>query len=146
MKLLIAEDEEVVRRALTDLLVDDFDEILLAADGAEALELARAEQPDLILLDVAMPGMGGMETCAQLMALPASREIPIVVLTALADEAQARAAFALGAVDYLTKPFNPLQLRARLRTLLLTHVTSPASQPPTSREDAAASTDTGTGG
>ncbi len=92
---------------------------LVALDGSKALEIARSDAaPDLILLDVMMPGMNGYEVCRQLKADPRTREIPVIFLTAL-DEANSEAAgFEAGAVDYITKPISPPTMLARVRTHL----------------------------
>lgn len=91
-----------------------------AADGIEALELIDAAEPDLILLDVAMPRMGGLELCRRLKADPRRRLIPIVLLTASVDRATRLAGLAAGADDFLTKPFDPAEVDLRSRVLLRT--------------------------
>ena len=90
--------------------------VLCAPDGARALEIARREQPDLVLLDVMMRGIDGYETCARLKAAEATRSIPVIFLTALADTFDKVRAFRAGAVDYVTKPFESEELLARVGT------------------------------
>jgi putative two-component system response regulator len=90
---------------------------LVALDGPKALEIARAEpRPDLILLDVMMPGMNGYEVCRQLKADPATAEIPVIFLTAMNEIDNEAQAFEAGAVDFITKPMQPVTMLARVRT------------------------------
>jgi two-component system chemotaxis response regulator CheY len=109
--VLIADDDEFIRRLVITTLEDVSGVRLVeAGDGVEAVEVAARERPELILLDVAMPSMDGIEACRRLRALPATRATPIVMLTAHAgDDDEARALDA-GADRYLTKPFSPLDL------------------------------------
>lgn len=127
MRLLIVEDDTVVRRALIDVVGEDFGEVVEAEDGVEALESALAAQPDLVLLDISMPRMGGLETCVKMREHASLRDVPIVILTAHSSEAEARAAFAAGATDYIVKPFAVGNLRARLRQHLLGSAATPAA-------------------
>lgn len=110
-EVLIADDDEFIRRLVTTTLEDVAGVRLLEArDGREAVELAVRTRPALILLDVAMPGLDGIEACRRLRAEPATSETPIVMLTAhIGDDDEARAV-AAGADRYLTKPFSPLDL------------------------------------
>jgi two-component system sensor histidine kinase/response regulator len=93
-------------------------EVMPAASGAEALKCIRAQLPDLILLDLMMPEMDGLEVCRRLKADPATRQIPVVFLTASNEMEHLVQGFEVGAVDYVTKPFNPPELLARVRTHL----------------------------
>ncbi len=119
------------RPSATVLLVDDTPEnigllldelervgyrVLVALDGAEALEVAARAQPELILLDVMMPGIDGYETCLRLKAAEATRDIPVIFMTALADPEARLRGFTVGGVDYITKPFNRQEVRLRVRT------------------------------
>lgn len=110
-EVLIADDDDFIRRLVTTTLEDVAGVRLLEArDGREAVELAVRTRPALILLDVAMPGLDGIEACRRLRAEPATSETPIVMLTAhIGDDDEARAV-AAGADRYLTKPFSPLDL------------------------------------
>lgn len=110
-EVLIADDDEFIRRLVTTTLEDVAGVRLVEArDGREAVELAVRTRPALILLDVAMPGLDGIEACRRLRAEPATSETPIVMLTAhIGDDDEARAV-AAGADRYLTKPFSPLDL------------------------------------
>ncbi|WP_374381827.1 HD-GYP domain-containing protein [Pseudomonas fluvialis] len=116
-QLLVVDDEPANLQVLRHILQDDY-RLLFAKEGAKALELARREQPELILLDVMMPGMTGFEVCAQLKADPRTAMIPVIFVTALADVADEARGFALGAVDYITKPVSPPIVKARVRTHL----------------------------
>lgn len=92
--------------------------IALARDGAEALDAVAREQPDLILLDVMMPRMSGFQACAKLKGDPATKDIPIVMVTALNEVNDVERAVDSGADDFLTKPVNKLELLTRARSLL----------------------------
>ena len=107
--------------ANVDLLVEALrgeHKLTVARDGESALRLARSAAPDLVLLDIMMPGMDGYEVCRRLRADEATRELPIMFLSALEDAKDKARGFELGANDYLTKPFEPLEVRARVRSLL----------------------------
>jgi CheY-like chemotaxis protein len=109
--VLIADDDEFIRRLVITTLEDVSGVRLVeASDGREAVEVAAREQPALILLDVAMPSMDGIEACRRLRSLPATRTTPIVMLTAHAGEDDETRALEAGADRYLTKPFSPLDL------------------------------------
>ena len=100
-----------------DLLIDTFGyayEVLHASDGVTALEIAGDRQPDVILLDVLMPGIDGYEVCRRLKEVERTRDIPVIFLTSLGDVADESRALAIGAVDYVTKPINPAAVRARV--------------------------------
>jgi CheY-like chemotaxis protein len=121
MKLLIADDEPAVRALVHATLEGDGYVILEAADGEEALEVARAELPALVLLDIMMPRLDGLEVCRRLKADPGTSGIVIVMLTAQAQDRDRQRGLAAGADDYFTKPFSPLALldmveRLRLRS------------------------------
>jgi DNA-binding response OmpR family regulator len=89
--------------------------VLVAADGPQALELAAAERPDLVVLDLMLPGMDGLEVCKRLQH---DRWVPVLMLTAKTEEADKVAGFAVGADDYLTKPFSLRELAVRVRAIL----------------------------
>jgi len=93
-------------------------EILLAEDGEECLAVARAQKPDLILLDAVMPRLDGFETCRRLKADPATANIPVIFLTASAQEHEIQHGLQMGAIGYLTKPFDPLRLRQQVLEVL----------------------------
>ena len=89
-----------------------------AADGGTALRLARAEQPDVALLDLMLPGLDGLEVCRQLRREAATRRLPIIMLTARGEEVDRVVGLELGADDYVVKPFSPRELLARIRAVL----------------------------
>ena len=116
--LILAVDDEASNLQLLRQILQDHYRLLFAKDGARALELARQEAPDLVLLDVMMPGMSGYEVCASLKSNPDTAAIPVVFVTALTDTADELEGFEAGAVDYITKPVSPPIVRARVRTHL----------------------------
>jgi putative two-component system response regulator len=116
--LILAVDDEASNLQLLRQILQDHYRLLFAKDGARALELARQEQPDLILLDVMMPGMSGYEVCAALKANPATASVPVVFVTALTETDDELEGFEAGAVDYITKPISPPIVRARVRNHL----------------------------
>ena len=115
--LLLVDDEATNLQVLRHILQDDY-RLLFAKDGAKALEMAERERPDLILLDVMMPGMTGYEVCQALKAQAHLEGVPVIFVTALADVEDEARGFAVGAVDYITKPVSPPIVRARVRTHL----------------------------
>ena len=126
-KVLLVEDEEDIRKvAQISLQFRGGWEVSLAANGEEGLALAKSERPDVILLDCMMPKLDGYETCRRLKQEPSLRQIPVIFLTARAQEAEVRKGLALGAIGYLIKPFNPMSLAAEIREIL---DGDPASQP-----------------
>ncbi|MCS0583384.1 two-component system response regulator [Massilia pinisoli] len=116
--LILAVDDEASNLQLLRQILQDHYRLRFAKDGPRALDLAREELPDLILLDVMMPGMSGYEVCAALKADPALAAIPVIFVTALNDTADELEGFEAGAVDYITKPVSPPIVRARVRTHL----------------------------
>jgi len=116
--LILAVDDEASNLQLLRQILQDHYRLLFAKDGARALELVRQEQPDLVLLDVMMPGMSGYEVCAALKAHPATASVPVIFVTALTETADEIEGFEAGAVDYITKPVSPPVVRARVRTHL----------------------------
>lgn len=115
--ILIVDDAEPNIDILLDALGDMYD-ISVAMDGFTALETARHIKPDLILLDIMMPSMDGYEVCRRLKADPLTREIPVIFLTALTEVENKARGFELGGVDYITKPFEIMEVKARVRTHL----------------------------
>ncbi len=112
--ILIVDDSPTNIEVLSKVLEADY-EVLFAMDGAHAVALALAEMPDLILLDVMMPHLDGYDVCRLLRDHPSTSTIPVVFVTGLDDEAAESRGLELGAVDYLTKPFNATIVRARVR-------------------------------
>ncbi len=116
--VLIVDDDPFITR-LVQMKVEQLGHIVVTAgDGEEGLRKAEATHPDLVLLDLMMPRMNGLEMCRRLRATPAGRTVPIVMLTAKAQERDVEAGFAAGATDYLTKPFSPRELQTRVRAML----------------------------
>ena len=116
-RLLLVDDEPTNLQVLRHILQADY-RLLFATDGERALQVAREQQPQLILLDIMMPGMDGYAVCRALKADPATAAIPVIFVTALNDSQDETAGFDVGAVDYLTKPVSPPVVRARVRTHL----------------------------
>src|SRR3972149_2787129 len=115
MKILVVDDEETMVRSLSTLLAEEGYEVAVAPDGPEALEAARVEPPDLILLGVMLPGVDGMEVCRQIRTWSA---VPIIMLTAKTGEVDKVVGLEVGADDYVTKPFSPRELVARIKANL----------------------------
>ena len=115
--LLIVDDEKHNRSLLTELLRGDY-RVILAKNGGQALERAREHQPDLILLDVLMPDMDGYRVIRELKNDDLTRDIPVIFVTALDSAGDEEHGLELGAVDYISKPFNPAIVRARIRNHL----------------------------
>jgi len=118
MKVLVAEDNRDSRELVSDILLGLGYTPLLAADGRDALRKIQAEQPDLVILDVNMPGMDGFAVCEAVKRSPATAHIPVIMLTAQADLESRVTGLRLGADDYLTKPFYPRELIARIEARL----------------------------
>jgi putative two-component system response regulator len=118
LPLILAVDDEASNLQLLRQILQDEFRLRFAKDGARALELTQAERPDLILLDVMMPGMSGYEVCAALKADPATAAIPVIFVSALSETDDELEGFNAGAVDYITKPVSPPIVRARVRTHL----------------------------
>ena len=117
-KILIADDQSAIRRLIRLTLESDHFEILEAPDGDAALALARTEQPDLVFLDWTMPGLAGVEVCRALRDDPATADMRIVMLTARSQSEDRETARAMGADDYITKPFSPIALLGKVRDVL----------------------------
>jgi len=113
--ILIIEDEPKVARLARDYLEKNNYRVLIANDGQNGLGMARGEKPDLIVLDLMLPKMDGLDVCR---ALRRESDVPIIMLTARAEEADRLIGLELGADDYITKPFSPRELVARVRALL----------------------------
>jgi putative two-component system response regulator len=116
-RVLIVDDEPTNLKVLKQVLQQDY-RLSFAKNGADALELAARELPDLILLDVMMPEITGYEVCQQLKLTASTQSIPVIFVTALKDEVDETKGFACGAVDYITKPITPAIVKARVRTHL----------------------------
>jgi len=117
-RVLVADDDPDILSLVAFRLERSGFEVLRASDGEEALRLAIAEAPDLALLDVSMPKLDGYEVTQQMRANEKTTRIPIILLTARAQETDMAAGLAAGADDYIKKPFSPQELGARVETLL----------------------------
>ena len=116
-RLLLVDDEPTNLQVLRHILQADY-RLLFATDGERALQVAREQRPDLVLLDIMMPNMDGYAVCCALKADAATASIPVIFITALNDSQDETAGFDVGGVDYLTKPVSPPVVRARVRTHL----------------------------
>ncbi|MBE6941448.1 MAG: response regulator transcription factor [Ruminococcaceae bacterium] len=115
MKILVVDDEELLVKGIRFNLQNDGYEVITGANGVQAVALAQSQAPDLIILDVMMPEMDGLTACSKIRAFS---NVPIILLTAKAEDMDKLIGFDNGADDYLTKPFNILELKARIRALL----------------------------
>ena len=116
-KILIADDERFNLNILVDILKQDY-KVIVAKDGQQALERAMSNLPDLILLDIMMPGIDGYEACKGLKNNEQTKDIPVIFITAMKEEGNEIKGFDLGAVDYITKPFQAAVVVARVKTQL----------------------------
>ena len=117
-KILIAEDERDIRDLITFTLRFAGHEVIAAANGEEAYNLALEHLPDLILMDVRMPKMTGYEACKALKQEPTTMYLPVVFLSAKGQEAEVQTGLDAGAVEYILKPFSPDQLTERVQAIL----------------------------
>ena len=122
MLVLVADDNNDGRQLLVDIVSGMGHNVVQATNGLDALAAARAQLPDLVLLDVTMPGMSGFDVCELLKSDETTQQIPIILLTALSDVDHRVQGLKLGADDYLSKPFNPRELVERVRTRLRSKV------------------------
>jgi CheY-like chemotaxis protein len=113
-RILVVDDEERVREMIEFRLRLFGYDVLQAADGREALEVASREKPDLVLLDVMMPELDGFQVCSRLKQDEATQHIPVVMLTAKAEAKDVTRAFNSGAVDYVVKPYDPVVLQQKV--------------------------------
>ena len=120
-KILIAEDERDIRDLITFTLGFAGFEVVAAANGEEAVNLARQEIPDLILMDVRMPRMTGYEACALMKKDAKLKDIPVIFLSAKGQDSEIQTGLQAGATDYLLKPFAPDQLTERIQAVLAKH-------------------------
>jgi len=121
-KILIAEDEQDILDLLVFTLQYGGYEVVPTVNGNQAIEQTRSQLPDLLLLDVRMPGMSGYEVCRQIKANPETKQIPVVFLSAKGQESEIKAGYQTGAIDYILKPFAPDELLNRLGEILTIHL------------------------
>lgn len=117
-KILIADDSSTALMMNKMILGNGSFEVLTARDGQEAAEIAAAEHPDLILLDVVMPRMTGLEACRMLRQREETREVPILLVTTRGEEDSVEAGYESGCTDYITKPVDPPELLSKVRSYL----------------------------
>ncbi len=124
MKVLVVDDEKILAKGIKFNLENEGYTVILAHDGEEALEKAKYETPDIIILDLMLPKMDGLMVCNKIREFS---KIPIIMLTAKSDDTDKLIGFEFGADDYITKPFNIMELKARMRAVLRRSNTSSAS-------------------
>ena len=117
-KILVVDDEIYIVHILDFSLGMEGYEVVTALDGEQAVEKARSEKPDLIVLDIMMPKLDGYETCKILKAEEGTRDIPVILLSAKGRNVDQKIGFEVGADDYITKPFSPRKLVERINTIL----------------------------
>lgn len=120
--ILVVEDEQTIAEAIASRLRSEGFEVTIVGNGLEAVEVSAAILPDLVVLDLNLPGLDGLEVCRQIQS---TRRTPVVMLTARDDEADMLVGLGMGADDYLTKPFSPRELVARIRAVLRRAVDTP---------------------
>src|SRR6266545_191811 len=128
-RVLIVEDEPDIRELVVHHLKREGYQVSAAASGEEALRQVQAAPPDLVLLDLMMPAMDGLEVCRRLRQDPATAMLPIVMLTAKGDEVDRVLGLEIGADDYVVKPFSPKELLARVRAVLRRSGPAPGAAP-----------------
>ena len=117
-RILVVDDEIYIVHILDFSLGMEGYEVLTALDGEQALEKARTEKPDLIVLDIMMPKLDGYETCKRLKADPETKDVPVILLSAKGRNVDQKVGFEVGADDYITKPFSPRKLVERINAIL----------------------------
>jgi DNA-binding response OmpR family regulator len=116
-KILIADDNQNIRDALTYLLEDEGYELLLAKDGAEALRKVRDLRPDILFLDIMMPEINGYDVCRTIKADPLLKDTYIIMLTAKGQVAEQERGKEVGANEYIVKPFSPMEILAKVKSI-----------------------------
>jgi len=117
-KIFVADDDPIVRKFLEAIFTDAGFEVTTASDGEKALAGIRETKPDLVIMDLVMPYRDGFEVCRAVRSTPAVRDVPVIILSMKDREADALKSFEVGADDFIRKPFNPLELLARVRKIL----------------------------
>jgi putative two-component system response regulator len=121
-RILIVDDEPINIQVLSGILDDDY-KLIAATKGQKALDLARRQKPDLILLDMIMPEMDGLEVCRALKADPETKDIPVIFVTSMSDAANEELGLQAGAVDYISKPVSPPIVKARVKIHIQNYLT-----------------------
>jgi DNA-binding response OmpR family regulator len=116
--VLIADDDADIRDLVAFKLEQADLEVIAVGDGVAALEAARTERPTVVVLDVSMPGMSGLDVCRMLRADPQTQDMLVIMLTARVQERDVEGGFSAGADDYVTKPFSPRELVSRVQAML----------------------------
>jgi phosphate regulon transcriptional regulator PhoB len=127
-KILVVEDEPDIRKLVQYNLTQERFNVLEAEDGEQALKLLQRERPNLVILDLMLPGLSGMELCKLLKQRSETAKLPILMLTAKAGEADRIVGLEMGADDYLAKPFSPREMVARVRAILRRSESTPATE------------------
>ena len=117
-RILVADDDVDIRELVEFKLSTLGHDVVAVADGAAAIEACKAQRPDLAVLDVMMPGVSGLDAIRAIRADPALADLPVILLTARAQESDVETGFDSGADDYITKPFSPRELASRVQALL----------------------------
>ncbi|MFH1278442.1 MAG: response regulator [Candidatus Eisenbacteria bacterium] len=117
-KILVVDDEVYILHILDFSLGAEGYEVITAADGEEAIDRARVEKPDLVVLDIMMPKVDGFEACRRLKADPETSQIPVILLTAKGREVDRQMGMEVGADDYIVKPFSPTKLIEKIGSFL----------------------------
>jgi len=117
-RILVADDDVDIRELVEFKLSTLGHDVVAVGDGAAAVEACRSERPDLAVLDVMMPGVSGLEAIRAIRAIPELADLPVILLTARAQESDVETGFDSGADDYVTKPFSPRELAERVEALL----------------------------
>ena len=133
-KILVVEDEPDIRKLVQYNLTQERFNVLEAEDGEQALKLLQRERPNLVILDLMLPGLSGMELCKLLRQRSDTAKLPILMLTAKAGEADRIVGLEMGADDYLAKPFSPREMVARVRAILRRSEAKPDAEAPPSYE------------
>jgi len=118
VRILVVDDEPHIRRVLEAILGKEGFEVLVAVDGPQGLEELSTEEVDLVILDLMMPGANGLEILSKIRSDPLRENTPVIILTAKGQDTDREAALAGGANDFLTKPFSPKKLIARIHEIL----------------------------
>ncbi len=118
-RILVADDDVDIRELVEFKLSTMGHDIVAVGDGAAAVEACREQKPDLAVLDVMMPGVSGLDAIREIRADPSLADLPVILLTARAQESDVETGFDSGADDYITKPFSPRELASRVEALLV---------------------------